>query len=155
MMANQLSSFLAGICNYHSRDMASYAILITNDGGGTNTFSTISAKKNSTAITGGTALTLPSQDGGVHNSLHEAQPIGIRAANNSISTTPATGDVNMAFLFVDNGSGGYTTSVKYGATSIDGTALTLPTYTQTTGLALRTAYLRAFRACLNDRSTNG
>jgi len=133
--------------------MANYAIQVTPDGAGT--WNRPSVTRGATALVGGTAITLNTQDAASHNSLHEAIPVVVRAFKNSAAANgnPAS---NFTALLHDNNDGSYTvTSAKYDVTSItSGTAVTRPSELITSGMSLQTAMRRGERVILNDKAAN-
>lgn len=133
--------------------MASYGLLITPDVNGTWNRGTVT--RGATALSGGTSITLNTQDAAAHNSLHEALPVALRAWKNRAAGSGNPG-TNFAALLVDNGNGTYTVTAKYDITSVtSGSAVTLPSELITSGLTLQTAFARMARAAKNDKSVNG
>lgn len=140
--------------------MSNYAVNFSPDGTGT-TFSRATCKVNSTALSGGTSATLPAHSSGiVKNSLHEASRVAKDALQNLFSAGTASISDAAAIhgvLFTDNGSGGYTVTVKYAITSVTGgTSITQPADTpRTTNLSFQELWSRAMRVIKNHRATNG
>jgi hypothetical protein len=134
--------------------MANYAIQVTPDGNGN--FNRPSVTRGATALVGGTAISLNTQDAASKNSLHEAFPVVLRAFKNSAAANgnPAS---NFTALLRDNNDGTYTvTSAKYDVTSItSGTAVTRPSELITSGLNLQVAMRRGERVIMNDKAANG
>ncbi len=133
--------------------MATYSILIAPTASGGWDQPTV--KRAATALSGGTSISLPTQDAAEKLSLHEALPIVLRAWANRASTSGIPG-TNFAALLTDDGDGNFTVTAKYDISSVTGgTTVSFPTAVQTTGLTLQAAFSRATRAVKNDRSTNG
>lgn len=133
-----------------------YAIQVTPDSTGNGTWNRPSVTRGATALSGGTAITLNTQDAASKNSLHEAFPVVLRAFKNRAAAS-GNPDTNFTALLRDNNDGTYTvTSVKYDVTSITGgTAVTRPSELITNGMSLQTAMRRGERVIMNDKAANG
>ena len=132
--------------------MANYSVLYTVDADG---WTQGTVKRSPTALSGGTSISLPTQDAASHIGIHTTLGVVLRGFANRQATSgkPAT---NFAALITDNSDGTFTPTLKYDITSVTGgTAVTLPSALQTTGLPLQAVHSRASRAVKNDRATNG
>lgn len=133
--------------------MATYSITIAPTAGGG--WDQPAVKRSATALSGGSSISLNTQDAAAKNSIHEALPVVLRAWANYASTTGIPG-TNFAALLSDDGNGAFTVTAKYNISSVTGgTTVSFPSATQTTALTLQAAFARAARAIKNDRSTNG
>lgn len=108
-------------------------------------------------ISGGTSITLPTNEQDANILIYAALMRGLRAIENAFSAgTINENSTVLIKLAVDNGADPitYTTTVKYGGTISGGTTITLPTNESGTAvLPFLAAFQRFVRAVLNDRST--
>ena len=108
------------------------------------------------SISGGTSITLPTNEQDANFLIYAAIQRCLRAIQNAFSA--GTIDANstvLVSLAVDNGADPitYTSTVKYGGTISGGTTITLPTNESGTSvLPFLAAFDRFTRAILNDRS---
>jgi hypothetical protein len=144
--------------------MASYYITLTNNGAGVYT---PVARRNGTAASGGTSITLPWVENELNGANTSSKLIGTaiwagwNALVNDLSTNPDL-NANYSVNIEWNGSDSWTPTVRRNATvASGGTALTLPWVENemagaNTTTKLIPAAMNAVRdAIVNDRSTNG
>lgn len=108
------------------------------------------------SISGGTSITLPTNEQDANFLIFTAIQRCLRAIQNAFSAgTINENSTVLVSLVVDNGADPitYTSTVKYGGTIIGGTTITLPTNESGTSvLPFLAAFDRFTRAILNDRS---
>lgn len=128
---------------------------------------TPSALKEGTAASGGTALTIPwveNANSGTGDTTSKNLKTAAIAAflslvNDFVTNTPSN---RYSINIVNDGSGTFTPASKRDATAASGgTALTIPWVenansgtADTTSQNLKTAFIAAFLACVNDYATN-
>lgn len=140
---------------------SSYSIYAANDGSGNFT---PTARRNPTAASGGTTLTLPASEffAGTNQTSTKLLYLAIDAAKRRILddyTAPAAAARSYSIDVTNNGSDNYSVVIRYNPTApSNGTTLTLPTgelFAGTTQTATKLLYL-ALDSCkrriLDDRA---
>ena len=129
--------------------MSSYYLNIVNDG--SNSF-TPTVRRNGTASSGGTALTLPSTMSGALKSLHDALA-GARFAVLNDFVTNSDSNPSYYIDIVEDANGNKTATARRGGTaSSGGTVLTLSPGVSTPTKSLHTAIMVCEFSALNDAS---
>jgi hypothetical protein len=130
----------------------SWTAIFTNDGAGNWTPTVF----RNGSLSGGTAITLSTDDAASFTYLPAVLMRAGRALFNALSTGTFDNNTTCAFAITVDANQAFTATAKYGGvTNSGGTSITLPTADAAAFNYFKAIFSRARRAIENDYSTNG
>lgn len=129
----------------------SWTAIFTNDGAGNYT---PTVYRNGT-LTGGTAITLSTDDAAAFPYLPAVLMRAGRALFNALSTGTFDTNTSCAFQITVDSNQNFTATTKYNAANSGGTSITLPVQDAAAFQYFKAIFARGRRAIENDYSTNG